>query len=141
MLSSQIISFAINTSSERILFQTFVFFYSELYLLFRFYSMDICVIVTFFLHFRFRSQRFPLLYNTSLLQRLLIRKNGVLFMDLSNCCDGLLSSQRLLLKTNCENSLLVNRSNDVKIDSIYSQKFIIKFLQEISEILKNKIGG
>ena len=141
MLSSQIISFAINTSSERILFQTFVFFYSELYLLFRFYSMDICVIVTFFLHFRFRSQRFLLLYNTSLLQRLLIRKNGVLFMDLSNCCDGLLSSQRLLLKTNCENSLLVNRSNDVKIDSIYSQKFIIKFLQEISEILKNKIGG
>ena len=141
MLSSQIISFAINTSSERILFQTFVFFYSELYLLFRFYSMDICVIVTFFLHFRFRSQRFLLLYNTSLLQRLLFRKNGVLFTDLSNCCDGLLSSQRLLLKTNCENSLLVNRSNDVEIDSIYSRKFIIKFVQEISEILENKIGG
>ena len=59
------------------------------------------------------------LYNTSLLQRLSFRKDGVLFKDVSTCCDGLLSTQRLfLLKTNCENSLLVNQSTDVKIDSI-----------------------
>ena len=73
-----------------------------------------CCDFLYFLHFRF-----PLLNNTSLLQRLLFRKDGVLFKDVSTCCDGLLSTQRLfLLKTNCENSLLVNQSTDVKIDSI-----------------------
>ena len=138
MLSSQIISFAINTSSERTFSRNLCFSILNYICCSDFIPWTLWL---FFLHFRFRSQRFLLLYNTSLLQRLLIRKNGVLFTDLSNCCDGLLSSQRLLLKTNCENSLLVNRSNDVKIDSIYSRKFIIKFVQEISEILKKEIGG
>ena len=103
--------------------------------------MDICVIVTFLFAFQISVTEISFVVQYIPFAKTLFRKNGVLFTDLSNCCDGLLSSQRLLLKTNCENSLLVNRSNDVKIDSIYSRKFIIKFVQEISEILKKEIGG
>ena len=87
-----------------------------------------CCKFLYFLHFKFRSQRFPLLYNKPLLQRLLFRKNGVLFKDVSTCCDGLLSTQRLS-KAFAKNKLRkqftckVNQSTDVKIDSIFMKTY------------------